>query len=233
MVLQLSGEKGGVQRLLMDKQPKALYTHCAGHSLNLVIAGSCQIPAISNCISSVKDMTLWIKKSPKRENYFKEICKKETMDNTSTNLLNVCVTRWVENIDGWEKFSTVHPFLVIMCEGVIYGDSDYPTYSGAWSGEDKRNAMPHLKVLQSFDFVYALVTLQRTLLYLRGAAVKLQGKSQDIASGVKLIQECQADLQTLRTTDLAGYSHHIFEHAKLKLKRLSMRSASLSKRTRK
>ena len=133
----MSSETGGVQRLLMDKQAKALYTHCAGPSLNLVIAGSCQIPAISNCISSVKDMTLWIKKSPKRENYFKEICKKETMDNTSTNLLNVCVTRWVENIDGREKFSTVHPFLVIMCEGVIYGDSDYATYSGAWSGEDR------------------------------------------------------------------------------------------------
>ena len=54
----MSGEKGGVQRLLKDKQPKALYTHCAGHSLNLVITGSCQIPAIHNCISSVKDMTL-------------------------------------------------------------------------------------------------------------------------------------------------------------------------------
>ena len=53
----MSGEKGGVQRLLMDKKPKALFTHCAGHSLNLVIAGSCQIPAIRKCISPVKSMT--------------------------------------------------------------------------------------------------------------------------------------------------------------------------------
>ncbi len=29
-------------------------------------------------------------------------------------LLNVCVTRWVENIDGWERFSQYHPFLIEM-----------------------------------------------------------------------------------------------------------------------
>ncbi len=29
-------------------------------------------------------------------------------------LLNVCVTRWVENIDGWERFSQYPPFLIEM-----------------------------------------------------------------------------------------------------------------------
>ena len=209
----MSGEQNGVQRLLLDKQPKALYTHCAGHSLNLVITKSCQVPAIRNCISSIKDMTLWLKNSPKREGFFKAISEKQTMDHSATTLLNVCVTRWVENIDGWEKFSTVHPFLVTMCEGLIYGDNDYPNYSDNWPAEDKRNAMAHLKTLQSFDFVYSLVVLQRCLLYLRGAAVKLQGKSQDISSGVKLVKDCHAQLQKLRTTDLDDYSSRVIKHA--------------------
>jgi len=38
----MSGQKSGVQKLIRDQQPKALYTHCAGHSLNLAIVTSCQ-----------------------------------------------------------------------------------------------------------------------------------------------------------------------------------------------
>lgn len=53
-----SGKKSGVQRLIQNKQPKAIYTHCAGHSLNLAIVSSCSVPAISNCIECVKSITL-------------------------------------------------------------------------------------------------------------------------------------------------------------------------------
>ena len=41
----MSGEKSGVQRRIMEKQPKALYTHCSSHSLNLVIAQACADPS--------------------------------------------------------------------------------------------------------------------------------------------------------------------------------------------
>ena len=40
----------------------------------------------------------------------------KTEDLTTGKNLNVCITRWVENIDGWERFSLVHPFLIEMCE---------------------------------------------------------------------------------------------------------------------
>ena len=73
--------------------------------------------------------------------------------------------------------------------------------------------MAHLKALQSFEFVYSLVALQRSLMYLREASVKLQGKTQDISSGVGLVQECQWELQRLRTTGLTEYSQRIFHHA--------------------
>ena len=57
----MSGEKSGVQRRILQKQPKALYTHCMGHSLNLVIAKACAEPCIRNCISIIKAITLWVK----------------------------------------------------------------------------------------------------------------------------------------------------------------------------
>jgi len=102
----MSGHKSGVQKLIRDLQPKAIYTHCAGHSLNLVIVSSCTIPSVQNCISQIKSLTIWIKSSPKQAGFLKVIVQKVKKGTISSRnpLLNVCITRWVENIDGWERF---------------------------------------------------------------------------------------------------------------------------------
>ena len=92
-----SGERSGVQKRIREIQPKALYTHCAGHSLNLAIVSSCSILSIRNAIDHIKSLTLWIKASAKREGLLKMICFSGTQSTSS--LLNVCITRWVENID--------------------------------------------------------------------------------------------------------------------------------------
>ena len=77
-----------------------------------------------------------------------------------------------------------------MCQVIIilYGSREFDTFNDKWSPENKRNVLAHLKALESFEFVYVLITLQRTLLYLNEATVKLQGESQDIACGVTTIQ---------------------------------------------
>ena len=126
----MSGKNAGVQALIRQKQPKALYTHCAGNSLNLVIATFCGVPIIRNCIDSVKAMTLLVKASPKREGLLRAIYQKGVQEGIASSrapLLNVCITRWVENIDGWEQFTLCHPFLVHMCEVILYGDDNFET----------------------------------------------------------------------------------------------------------
>ena len=52
-----------------------------------------------------------------------------------------------------------HPFLVQMCEVIIFGNSEFEMYNEGWAVEDKRNAQAHLNAQMSFEFVYALVTL--------------------------------------------------------------------------
>ena len=61
----MSGEKSGVQKRIQEKQPKGLYTHCAGHSLNLVMVSSCFVLSVRNAIDHIKSLTLWIKASAK------------------------------------------------------------------------------------------------------------------------------------------------------------------------
>ena len=135
----MSGAKAGVQARIRERQPMALYTHCAGHSLNLAIISSCSIPCISDCIDQIKSLTLFVKHIAKQEGLLKAIVSKNTEHTSNRSpLLNVCVTRWIENIDGWERFSTAHLFLVKMCEVILYGDPDYPVYNDTWPAEDKR-----------------------------------------------------------------------------------------------
>ena len=54
--------------------------------------------------------------------FFNKIVKKGIQSRVSssrTPILDVCVTRWVENIDGWERFSLCHPFLIEFFEGIV------------------------------------------------------------------------------------------------------------------
>ena len=209
----MSGVKAGVQAKILEKQPKALYTHCAGHSINLAILNSCSVPSIRNCIDQIKGFTLWIKYSAKREGLLKAIIGKRSQVGTNrASILNVCVTRWVENIDGWERFSQYHPFLIELCEVVIYGNSEFCKFNDGWSAEDKKNALAHLKALESFEFVYSLVTLFRSLSYIKEAIVKLQGKSQDLVSGMGIIERCSKELIRERE-DIDNYSQRIFRHS--------------------
>ncbi len=118
----------------------------------------------------------------------------------------------MENIDGWERFTQYHPFLIELCEVVLYGNSEFSSFNDSWSVEDKKNALAHLKALESFEFVYSLVTLFRSLSYMKEAAVKLQGKSQDLVSGMGKIEQCSKELERERE-DIDNFSEQLFRHA--------------------
>lgn len=213
----MSGSKSGVQKRIKDRRPKAIYTHCASHSLNLGIVSSCSVPSVCNCIAQIKIITIWIKSSPKREGFLKAIVHKGIQSGivSSRNpILNVCITRWVENIDGWKCFCLSYPFMIQMFEAIIYGtsESDFESYNDGWTADDKTNAMAHLKAVTNFEFIYTLVSLQCSLLYFREASVKLQGVNQDIVSGIALIERCSTELKALRG-DVSNYSDRIYSHS--------------------
>ena len=43
----------------------------------------------------------------------------------------------------------LHPFLVEMLDVIVNGDSDFQMYNDGWSPEDKRNALAHVKAIES------------------------------------------------------------------------------------
>jgi hypothetical protein len=63
----MSSNNVGVQKRIRDVSEKAVYVHCSGHSLNLVIAHSCAIPGVRNALDKMKSCCLFFQVSPKRE----------------------------------------------------------------------------------------------------------------------------------------------------------------------
>ena len=156
---------------------------------------------------------MWVKYSPKREGLLKAIISKRSQVGTNrSSILNVCITRWVENIDSWERFSQYQPFLVELCEVILYGNSEFHDYNDGWSPEDKKNSLAHLKALESFEFIYSLVTLYRSVSYLKEAVVKVQGKGQDLVSGMSVIDRCCTELKR-ESEDIDDYSGRIYRHS--------------------
>ena len=69
-----------------------------------------------------------------------------------------------------------------------------------------------MKALESFEFISALITLQRSLFYFRKPAVKLPAENLDIVFSYFLLEQSCADLKELRA-NVDNYSHCVFQHA--------------------
>ncbi|XP_026819121.1 52 kDa repressor of the inhibitor of the protein kinase-like [Rhopalosiphum maidis] len=112
----MSGNFKGVQSVIREVHPAALYVHCSAHSLNLALAHSSNIHHIRNCIGTIKSVGNFIKISAKRTELLKNKIKEFLPETKWTKLTSMCETRWVENHDGMLRFSEIYKPIVATLE---------------------------------------------------------------------------------------------------------------------
>lgn len=56
----MSGRKNGVQALILEDQPLAVYTHCFNHQLNLCISKACEVQAIRNLVGIIGTVSVFL-----------------------------------------------------------------------------------------------------------------------------------------------------------------------------
>ncbi|KAG8171727.1 hypothetical protein JTE90_022423 [Oedothorax gibbosus] len=64
----MAGHLRGVQALITQEQPMAIYTHCFSHSLNLCITKSCEVPVVRNAVGTVEAASVFLSASAHRTN---------------------------------------------------------------------------------------------------------------------------------------------------------------------
>ena len=62
----MAGHVAGVQAKIANLYPKAMFTHCASHRLNLVVNDLNTVAQVRNTVSSIKAIIVFFRESPKR-----------------------------------------------------------------------------------------------------------------------------------------------------------------------
>lgn len=77
----MSGHLNGVQTVIRESIPKALYVHCSAHSLNLALSHACKVESIRNSIGTITKIGTFLRASAQRL----EVLQQELIINNVTN----------------------------------------------------------------------------------------------------------------------------------------------------
>lgn len=107
----MAGRFKGAQTIIRSKHPKALYVHCAAHSLNLAVSSACNIPSIRNCLGIVEKYYCFFN-FPKRNHELLEVINNGDWQPNVKSLKRLCMTRWVQRYDAINDFIELFPCVV-------------------------------------------------------------------------------------------------------------------------
>ena len=87
------GQKGGVAKCIQDIEPRAVFTHCYDHSLNLAVSESVKAcKMMMDVLETVREITKLIKFSPQREGIIRAV--KDEIGSDAAGIRVFCPTRW-------------------------------------------------------------------------------------------------------------------------------------------
>ena len=109
----MAGSRSGASTAILKEAPKAVFTHCYGHSLQLAVCDTIKnIPNLNDALATVFEISKLIKFSPKRGTIFEKL--KEELAPGTPGLRVLCPTRWTVRsaslqsiIDNWNVLHKV------------------------------------------------------------------------------------------------------------------------------
>ncbi|KAH9360004.1 hypothetical protein HPB48_013634 [Haemaphysalis longicornis] len=125
----MSGAFNGVQALIRNDFPTALYTHCSLHSLNLCLSDASAVQDIRRAFGTISEVCTFFRLSPKRTAVLKKHLEASTK--SFRRLRRYCETRWVERHDSVALFGEALSEIVHSLEEFMGTSPDKATASTA------------------------------------------------------------------------------------------------------
>jgi hypothetical protein len=156
----MAGQKNGVQAIIKQLYPKAMFIHCYAHQLNLVfLHGSKSIKSVKIFISELTVFHTFFSRSPKRSQLLRE---------KGFKLPQSCETRWNYNSRAAATITT--HFIELKKAITCVTDED------DWDPITINMAYGLLHKLTNFKFVYLLCLFKKLFLYSDHVFLILQTK---------------------------------------------------------
>ena len=184
----MSGHKSGVATEIQKEEPRALYTHCYGHALNLACSDVLKRnKQMQNALDVVQEITKLVKKSPQRDAILQRI--KEDLHDASPGIRILCPTRWTVKADGLKSIITNFEALQLLWECSLATVKD----------QEMRARIYGVKsCMQSFDFLFGVILGELLLRHSDNLSRTLQSPKISAAEGQQIASMTLKTLQTLR-----------------------------------
>jgi hypothetical protein len=198
----MAGTNKGAAARVMEIYPKALYTHCASHRLNLCIAKCCNIREVQNSMEIADKISRFFNNSPKRQLFFESFLK----DERKKKLKELCRTRWVERHDAFDVFIHLFKPLVNCLEALSEASAS------EWSRDTRQEANVLYNALLRFPLIVALILTREVFLMSKVLSIKLQGRYVDIARAHKEVELVKHQVEINRR-EIESYHKRIYDDA--------------------
>lgn len=199
----MRGSWNGLQALISKECPHAYYVHCFAHRLQLALVGaSNDVKEVWQFFSKLTSIVNFVNASPKRRTELKAVRTAEIEEmvalgevgtskgaNQIRTLQRGGATRWSSH------FASVHSMIDMFSSigTVIHGI----TISGS-SNSMRGEAQADYDHMNTFDFVFSLHLMYKTMGITNLLCKALQENSQDIINAIHLVSTTKELLQKLR-----------------------------------
>uniref|UniRef100_A0A3B1J2K6 DUF4371 domain-containing protein n=1 Tax=Astyanax mexicanus TaxID=7994 RepID=A0A3B1J2K6_ASTMX len=180
----MSGIYSGVQKRILDKEPNAVYVHCAAHNLNLVLNDACQhITEIKEYYDILQRLYVFFSQSIKRwellENHLK----------SKPTLKRLCPTRWASRRDALYALRFRYADILQALTKITLRSK---------KSDERTEAMGLLKAMEAFEFVMMTVIQEKILETINIVSQVLQKKDVDLLQAASLLGNATCTLAQLR-----------------------------------
>ena len=172
-MLRLSREhvrlRNGLAARVTQEFPKAVYTWCSSHKLNLCVVKSCDITEVRNMLDKATEVAISFSYSPQRQRAFEEqieIYYKENQQDTvedkdekrkrKKKLKMLCKARWVGRHDAYYTFTELYTPLVNTL-------TDIAEHSSEFTSDTVKKASSFLDGITEFQFIATLIIAKHIL----------------------------------------------------------------------
>ena len=189
----MAGSKSGVAARLLEEEPRALLTHCYGHSLNLAVSDAMkQSKVCRDALDTAFEISKLIRFSPKRNAALDRIKVENASDEEMAPpcIRAFCPTRWTVRGDALESISENYTALGMLWEECLQ-TSLTPDVKGRIIGVQAQ--MSHYRIL------FGLQLSKKILKITDNLSRTLQKQDISAAEGQTAVELTVRTLETMRS----------------------------------
>ena len=191
----MRGIRSGVAKRILDEEPRAVYTHCYSHSINLAMNDAIKAcKPVKNSLKVTHEVTKLIKYSPRRETIFRGL--KDTHDlaigHHTPGVRVLCPTRWTVCANALASILSNYEVSLSTWNEAVDAVADT---------ESKARINGVAAQMKTFDFVFGATLGEMILQHSDNLSQCLQKKTISAAEGQQVAKMVINTLQSIRTEE--------------------------------